>query len=344
MNELTHRVTRICWNSNHWVAPSGKAGKSKNTNSFENRYDFGFEEWNFDFSKIIDGYIYGYIPAASTTRISTKADPVFTLSFYTIENQKKHNQRWWIGTINQVELIDTTKSKEIYTIYKKNGWLKERFQQLQKLGIDYYQLLDIYAEHFFNIRYKLKDVNLLDNPLSFEHDNPAVTSNYYNFLNFTVTPDQLNVRKTDLLSSNQKEFFSRETYTIEAATFQKVHSVVHNLLITDLNKTFKKHQIFSEYTLDNNTRVDIAIKDNQGSFILYEIKIGRNLRDVMRLSIGQLLEYSFSLEYQNIKEMNIVSIFDINDPTHLEEYNFINSLRKYFKIPISYHFIKIENT
>ncbi|QQN89276.1 hypothetical protein O4M77_06410 [Acinetobacter sp. YWS30-1] len=344
MKKLPHKVARICWNSNHWTAPSGITGKSKDINSFENIYGFGFEEWNFDLSKVIDGYIYGYIPAASAGRISNTIDPIFTLSLYTIENQKKYNQRWWIGTINQVELVNTSKSKEIYAIYEKNGWINERFDQLKNLGIDYFQLLDIYAEQFFNIRYKLKDVNLLEEPLSFDHKNPAVTSNYYNFLNFTTLPNDIENNILDANNPNQKENFYRKTYTIEAANFQKIHSIVHNLLIKDLKLNFKKDQIFSEYFLNNNTRVDIAIQDESKSFILYEIKIARNLRDAIRQSIGQLLEYSFTLQYQNVKEMNIVSIFDVNDPVHINEKRFLKSLEKYLKIPISYHYVKIENT
>ncbi|MGQ0475002.1 MULTISPECIES: hypothetical protein [Acinetobacter] len=344
MKKLPHKVTRICWNSNHWIAPSGNIGKSKDTNSFESIYGFGFEEWNFDFSKIIDGYIYGYIPAASAGRISSATEPTFSLSLYCIENQKKYNQRWWLGTINQVELVDTLKSQEIYAIYEKNGWLKQRFDQLKILGIDYTQLLDTYPENFFNIRYKLKDLNLLDTPLSFHHKNPAVTSNYYNLLNFTKFPTETKDTIVELSTVAQKEYVNRNSYTIEAATFQKMHSIVHNLLIKNLELEFKELKIYSEYHLDNNTRADIAILDKSNNFILYEIKIARNLRDALRQSIGQLLEYSFTLQHQNVKEMNIVSIFDIDDPLHINEKEFLESLRQNFKIPISYLYVDIRNT
>ena len=92
MNNIPHKVTRVCWNSNHWNAPSGLTGKSKSTNSFENQTGFGFEEWNFDFSKVIDGYLYGYVPAAGADRIhKVKVHPMFNLSFYTIHNDKQTN-------------------------------------------------------------------------------------------------------------------------------------------------------------------------------------------------------------------------------------------------------------
>jgi hypothetical protein len=49
------RIARICWNTNGWIKPSGKKGKSK-SHSHEYIYGFGHEEWNFDTEKIINGY------------------------------------------------------------------------------------------------------------------------------------------------------------------------------------------------------------------------------------------------------------------------------------------------
>ena len=136
----SHKITRICWNSNNWTQPSGKDGKSKNMRSFENSTGFGFDEWLFDYSKIIDGYIYGYIPAARSNQI-LPPEKKFDLSFYSIKNEKSKKSRWWIGTIYNIELIDKKKSIEIYNIYKNNEWLKERFKQLIDLKVDYKDLI-----------------------------------------------------------------------------------------------------------------------------------------------------------------------------------------------------------
>jgi hypothetical protein len=49
--------TRLTFNSNNWKKPPGKYGKSNNPNSFEGKYQFGFEEWLFNESTLINGEI-----------------------------------------------------------------------------------------------------------------------------------------------------------------------------------------------------------------------------------------------------------------------------------------------
>ena len=56
-----YRLSRLCWNDNGWVSPSGRGGKSPDKNSFEREHGFGFEEWLFDFDKVLDD---GYQPMA----------------------------------------------------------------------------------------------------------------------------------------------------------------------------------------------------------------------------------------------------------------------------------------
>ena len=51
----------MCFNTQDWVVPSGRTGKSPSQNSFENLYGFGFEEWNLSNRHIIDGYKYMYL-------------------------------------------------------------------------------------------------------------------------------------------------------------------------------------------------------------------------------------------------------------------------------------------
>lgn len=342
-----HKVTRICWNSNNWIEPSGAEGKSKDIDSFEETEGFGFEEWIFDFTKIIDGYIYGYVPAAGADRHRfTTITGLFDLSFYTIQNKKRENQRWWIGTIFDVEIISKDQSKTIYDIYKKNDWLKERFNQLKKLKINYENYLDSFPTIFFNIRFKLKNIQLLDELIAFSHKDPAIKSNYYNFLDFKQFPQNvLTIESKNSKVQLQKETFFREAYNIEAKNFNKLHSIIGNQLLQQLkSKNTGDYKIFSEFSLENNTRIDIMLETNFGRSIIYEIKIAHNLQEVLRQSLGQLLEYAFYLTYKKIEKLIIVSTFDLNDPKHNKERKFLAFLNTNLDIPISYEQIDIQNT
>ena len=45
---IENRMSRICWNSEGWIKPTGKEGKSKYKESFEFQHNYGHEEWLFD--------------------------------------------------------------------------------------------------------------------------------------------------------------------------------------------------------------------------------------------------------------------------------------------------------
>ncbi|WP_261926560.1 hypothetical protein, partial [Vibrio aestuarianus] len=90
----------ICWNSNGWVTPSGRLGKSNNKDSHESQNGYAHEEWLLDTTKIIDGYHYGYIQAIGKHR-DTYLDQVFDVSLYSINSDTK--QRWWLGEIKNLE-------------------------------------------------------------------------------------------------------------------------------------------------------------------------------------------------------------------------------------------------
>lgn len=109
-------------------------------------------------------------------------------------------------------------------------------------------------------------------------------------------------------------------------------------------QNFDNYEIYSEFCLENNTRIDINLKKKCGQYIVYEIKIARNLREVLRQALGQLLEYAFHLKYEKIEQLIIVSIFDINDPQHDQERAFLTFLNESLKIPIVYEYLEIQDT
>lgn len=59
------KIARICYNDEGWLFPSGRKDKAVNKDSYEQKNGFGHEEWLLDFSKIIDGYHYGFLQPLS---------------------------------------------------------------------------------------------------------------------------------------------------------------------------------------------------------------------------------------------------------------------------------------
>ena len=117
------KIARICWNSNYWVSPSGRIGKSGDKESYECITGFGHEEWNFDTDKVVDGYVYGFLQQLNN-KSNIHKDGIYNISFYSIEKLNSYkNIKWWLGKINSVEVISGDESKRIYSVYKANGGL-----------------------------------------------------------------------------------------------------------------------------------------------------------------------------------------------------------------------------
>lgn len=81
------QYTRLTFNSNNWKKPSGKDGKSTNQNCFEGKHHFGFEEWLFDDSNLINGKKYAFIQGVASSTIKRNAPKELIL--FTINGKTK---------------------------------------------------------------------------------------------------------------------------------------------------------------------------------------------------------------------------------------------------------------
>lgn len=125
------KVVRICWNTNKWAFPSGPLGKIKSLKAYENQTGFGHEEWLFDLDKLVNGYHYGYLQAIGGRR-NTYIGQKFDISFYSINTSS--SERWWIGRVKELIVVDGNESIEVLKIYKHNGWYDEMVFQLTNVG------------------------------------------------------------------------------------------------------------------------------------------------------------------------------------------------------------------
>ncbi|WP_197686752.1 hypothetical protein [Metallibacterium scheffleri] len=192
MNE--EKVARICWNTNNWQYPSGKAGKVANTSSgaYETRTGYGHEEWLFDVSKLVNGFHYAYIQAIGQHREKYEGKR-FNLSFYSINSAKK--ERYWLGAVHNVHVVSPDESKSVHSAYRKNGWLKQMYSQLDSVGADVKEFKGIEPEDFCCIKFRPRDMHLLEEPMFFLFGDSAITSDYYNLKNKTGNPRRIEINE-----------------------------------------------------------------------------------------------------------------------------------------------------
>lgn len=169
------RVARICWNTNQWVKPSGRVGKSK-ADSYENKYGYGYEEWLFDFTKSIDGYNYGFLQPIF--KIKKERLGLFDIRLYTVHN----GSRYWVADLFNVKILNATEKDEILSLYKANNWIQSIETDLQTQGIALH-------EFALNIRFKKEDVHQFIPSIKIDSEEKVNKISRYTFLTESFYPN-----------------------------------------------------------------------------------------------------------------------------------------------------------
>jgi hypothetical protein len=332
---IEDKIARICWNTNYWQKPSGKNGKSRNKKAYENLTGYGHEEWLLDTEKTIDGYHYAYLQAIGTHRKKYIGN-TFNISLYSINNVTK--ERWWIGEIKNVIVTTPTESKKIYKIYKQKKWLKEMEAQLQEVDADVEDFQKIPPEYFSTIKFKPSDLFLLDEPKQFSHDDPAVTSDYYNLKNKNSEPQLIRGNFVFSSGHNKGKESSKRSYSASKKDNDLFHNRMQNAIYEQLCEECEKNNVGTEQDTGFGSRVDIAVKQKNGTIIFYELKTSNSIRQCIREGLSQLMEYSFFPNKNNAAKLIIVSQNKIDQDNEI----YIKKLRSSFEIPVYYQQFNTE--
>ena len=160
----------LTFNSNNWKMPSGEDGKS-NLKCFEADYHFGFEEWIFDESTVLDGKKYGFLQGiARSTRKRNFSQELILHTLY------KHTQeRLHIPTLHKWEYFVDDDILNIQERFEKKGWITQIRKQVHAVDANVSMFDKVVAnkgiskqyEPMFNVRFEFKDLLILPQPKVF---------------------------------------------------------------------------------------------------------------------------------------------------------------------------------
>lgn len=335
MNE--EKVARICWNANNWQFPSGKAGKvaSGSSGAYETKTGYGHEEWLFDVSKLVNGYHYAYIQAIGQHREKYEGEK-FNISFYTINSAKK--ERWWLGEIHNVDVVSSDESKSVYAAYKRNGWLKEMYAQLESVGADVSEFKSIEPEGFCCIKFRPRDMLLLEEPRLFASNDPAVKSNYYNLKNKVVNPQGIETGKFHFTpGSTTKKGKTTARYSSQTQDIDLVHNQIQDQIFEQLAKIHGKENVSCEQDTGFGTKVDVAVRSSD-SYTFYELKTANTSKQCIREALAQLMEYAYYPGESRASRLIVVGPVDLSR----ESKKYLESLRSKFSLPLYYRKFDLE--
>jgi hypothetical protein len=336
---VNSKIARITWNTEGWIKPSGPNGKTKNK-SHEADYGYGHEEWLFDTSKVIDGYHYGFLEPIHK-HYQSYIGYTYQISLFTIDGTTK--QKYWVGTIDQVDVIPEDEASRIADLYREKGWLNEMINDLkdQKLDADHFlSWISNTPSAFFNVRYKPQELNDFPGELiPVNSDEELIKSSRYTLLN---NVERLLFRINDEKSKgfcfedrkNRNKSLAKNTVKKSrrsAIEIELKHNAIQMSLMNYLEKEFGSNNIGREVRAFGFTRVDVVRKTDTG-YVFYEIKTYNQLLTSLREGIGQLLEYCLYPNTLNAEKLVLVS--DVLPDDDFK--NYLNHLRKFIKIQISY--------
>lgn len=333
------KISRLTYNNIGWVEPSGRDRKSKTKGLHEAQHGFGHEEWLFDFSKLINGYKYGFIEGFRTKN-NKHAGNAYNLQLFTIDHLLK--EKYWVATIQNCYVLTSDEELEIQETYFNKGWIKEQEIQLRKLNLWNQGSSNSLQSFGPNVRFLEKDVLIFEEPVPVTHNTFIDSRDRYliydwedscsivdNIKGFVFKPSKPNENKK-VWRKNAPEFKSKE--------IKQLHRQISQRLFKELSELFGEQNIGCDVPNSSGTYIDMVRKSGD-KYILYEIKTYNQLRKNIREALGQLLEYAYWDCSKKIKEIVIVS--DKNIEKTANEY--LQYLNKFFKMPISYKCKKIDN-
>lgn len=338
------KITRVTWNTNGWVYPSGRHGKKGLKDSNEEKYGFSCEEWLFDTSKVINEWCYGFLESIQKEyyiHCSNRYDVwLFSVDYNT-------KLRYWIGVIKNIEILEIETANHIKDIYRERGWLDMMKEQIIISGANSESIQDWTDIDIFNIRYKPENLYINDPYYVLHKEHPV----------YQLSWSEINRYKKEFENEQNKEqvfvfaptsedivpqrnnipegIYYREPKTVEISY---LHKIISEHLVEYLKKQYGKENVTPEHNTGKKaTRIDIVVNDDDGKCIFYEIKTYNSLLASIREAIGQLMEYAFYPSVQNAKELIIITQKH-SDISKVKEY--MEHLRKLFNIPVYYQWFE----
>lgn len=346
---IEKRFARLTWNTNGWVKPSGSLGKSKNKNTHEGKFGYGHEEWLFDTSKLIDGYHYGFLEPIRKQQ-NAFINNHYNVWLYAIDNDSK--KRYWIGEIDDIEVLSVEEAEEIKQIYIDRHWHADMQKQIRESGANSDGFSNWEGVDLFNIRFLPEKLRFNADYFELPKNSKVQRLSRYTFGNFTedLIPELIEkgfefpsliisdeVLEDEVDNEIETVVYERVAKPIEV---QYVHKAISKRLKSSLIKMYGAENVHDELPAGyGNNKIDMVVKiDDQ--YVFYEIKSYNSSRTSIREALGQLLEYSCWVDNINASKLVIVSqkLGDTEDAI-----KYISHLRDNFNLPIYFQTFDLDS-
>jgi hypothetical protein len=319
------RVARLCWNAHNWTRPSGRPGKTSSKNAFEGVNGYGHEEWLFDWENVHEGWQYGFIQGVKRAHWGE----VFDLLLYSL-NTPNHT-RYWVGTIEGVEVLDGTAALAASRRMERVGKLGRMRGQIEAFGLEPGTLVAHEGHNVINVRFRPAQATVFDEPVEFDHDELPM-GRYV--LQEPKTSQQVLYRpgpgRDKVVKRGVHTSVSQRTTYANVIDIDPVHAKWQVRLEQTVPEDLPGAKADKERVIEDH-RIDLVI-ERDGFCAFVEIKTDPSPRKVIRAALAQLLEYAYWPDDQRCHVLLIAGAL----PAGSDDEDFLSMLRASFGIPVYY--------
>lgn len=327
-------ISRICFNTNSWQRPSGDATALEAKGTYNHNFGFGHEEWLFRNDWVIDGWRYAFIQGVndSQERLLKDLRPI-DLTLFTIEPDSR---RRYVARIYELECLTQQQSEEAVAAFKERGWYDLMLDEIRSVGGDVGTLGHAeWAPYILNVRFRLANLSWYPPSVYAEAEDPIVRRfKRYQFNDFDE--ECVAYENARRKRKGQSEAASQNTITRSGhagGDYTPEHARMQARLLEELKLEYPNDSISCE-----ENYVDITLK-TPTELVLFEIKSDLAPRTVLRLAIGQLLEYAFHAGEQRLP-VRLVAVGRL--PLQAVEQRYLDDLQTRYGLPLEYRVVCLD--
>lgn len=292
-----------------------------------------------DFSKIIDGYHYGYHygflqPLNGYHHAGNVYD--IHLFFYTQST---------IGCIKNAECIDEEEAKRALDYYKKEKWYDEMLTTIENVPANP-DLLREEGHNIFNVRFKPKDfIDCTSNPKHISQDDHSTRGLYYKLMDkrgdfvFDDAFGAISQVTKRSKGRGRRAVEAKSELAVNGGVYERTsYNPIHNKVQNSIRKLLLASKDYTEVVEEKNY-VDLTATHKSGEIHFFEVRTN-TARLSIREALGQILEYSDYPDETRASKLVIVSVKALDE----SDRKYIKNLREKYDIPVGYSAIFSPST
>ena len=239
-------MTRISYNSEHWVRPTGDARSQESADTYNSQMGFGHEDWLFRNEWLLDGWRYAFLQGVNKSHAKlVREQQAFDVTLFTVLPDKS---RRYVARISDVECLDDTQADLALDAIRQNGWFDVMASEVAAVGGNVDALVGFsWSRHVVNVRFKMEKVAMLDLPILI--GDPAMSLQRYMLYGSSaiggggwIAPRRLRRVGTNQ-APNQTPYLRGPTGPIEVCP---EHSHMQDLLLNQLRAEYPDAHIVCE--------------------------------------------------------------------------------------------------